>query len=80
MSVFICYAQQSENTAQNSAIYYEPDTYLYDKYLKDPSEAVYNEEQNRDIYNNYGSSESMEYLNRGDADYYNGGSDFDRNY
>lgn len=52
----------------------------YDNYIDDPSQAVYNATQNQYIYDNYGSSASMEYLNRGDAGNYNGGSDFDRNY
>lgn len=52
----------------------------YDNYIGDPSQAIYNETQETYIYDNYGSTESMEYLNRGDAGNYNGGSDFDRNY
>jgi hypothetical protein len=52
----------------------------YDNYLDDPSESVYESEQEQYVYKNYGSTESGEYLNRGDAANYNGGSDFDRNY
>lgn len=52
----------------------------YDNYIKDPSQAIYNETQDLYIFENYGSSASMEYLNRGDAGSYSGGSDFDRNY
>lgn len=52
----------------------------YDNYIDDPSQAVYNATKNQYIYDNYGSSASMEYLNRGDAGNYSGGSDFDRNY
>ena len=74
------YAQQSDVSVVNYSVYNDPSDYLYNVYLKDPSEAIYNAEQGREIYDNYGSSESMEYLNRGDANYYNGGSDFDRNY
>lgn len=52
----------------------------YERYKADPSQAVYDGALSQYIYDNYGSSESMDFLNRGDAGSYNGGSDFDRNY
>ena len=52
----------------------------YQIYREDPSQYVFESELDSYIYNNYGSTESMDYLNRGDADSYNGGSEFDRNY
>ena len=66
------------------AIYNTPSLYQeYQHYLNwhdDPSLSVYEAEQENYIEQNYGSSESMEYLNRADSDSYWGGSDFDRNY
>lgn len=79
-SISAVFAEQTDYTVVDYSKIHDPHDYLYNIYLKDPSEAIYNAEQEREIYDNYGSSASMEYLNRGDANSYNGGSDFDRNY
>ena len=56
------------------------DYYDDENYSKDPSQAIYDATQEQYIYDNYGSSASMDYLNRADSGSYSGGSDFDRNY
>ena len=83
----ICTFAQNTNSFANTPVtvstdyfYQDEDSLDYDNYINDPSQEIYNSTQNQYIYDNYGSSASMEYLNRGDAANYNGGGDFDRNY
>ena len=77
-TIVFCYENNNTDNSNVSETKSVEDEYL--NWSDDPSQAVYNAEQESYVEQNYGSTSSMEYLNRADSDEYSGGSDFARNY
>jgi len=76
--VFLAFGCSVSAEDTNVSSDYFNDLYFYD-YRVEPSQAIFEAEQNNYIEENFGSSASYEYLNSPDDNSW-GGNDFDRNY